>query len=528
MRRENAYTIDARKRISWRVLVRLDGLMNRVYSSRYNPLYQSGAIVVLLLGVLVVTGLYLLLFYRLGRPWSSVSAMTEQVWLGRWVRGLHRFASDASIAAAGVHAFRMYAQRRDWGPRSLAWTSGLILLFTIFICGWTGYVMVWDNHAQVLAMEGARLLDVLPIFSEPISRAFTGERAIPNGFFFLNLFAHVALPIGVGLLIWIHTSRVARAGVLPPRRLSIGVVAALFALSVLWPIEMASQADLLRLPRDVPLDMFFGFWIPLSGHVPSFVVWLAGLLVATLLMLVPVLSRPRGESVPGKSVVNERQCTGCEQCMHDCPYGAILMFDRTDGRDGIVARVDPELCVSCGICTGSCAPMALGPVDRTGRDQLAEVREWLGVNRPGGRDIVLVGCTWGAAWTGSPGSVRVHQFPISCAGNLHTSTVEFIVRSGAGGVLIATCPERDCRGREGTKWLHQRLFEGREAELKERVDRRRLRVIEAAAGNPGALRSAMVEFQAHVAALAIAEGEADVDLMALCDRVASTDTDAVA
>src|SRR3990172_6001045 len=185
-----------------RFLARADALMNRLYGWRYNPLYHSGALVVALLIVLFVTGIYLLFFYRLGAPYASVAALTAQPWLGRGIRGLHRYASDTAVVAALVHALRVYAQRRSWGPRTLAWITGLILLFVVFVSGWTGYVMVWDVQAQVLATEGARLFDVLPIFSEPISRAFVGERPIPGAFFFLNLFAHIAFPIGLGLVVW--------------------------------------------------------------------------------------------------------------------------------------------------------------------------------------------------------------------------------------------------------------------------------------------------------------------------------------
>ena len=116
---------------SWRILARLDAWANRLYGARWNPLYHSGAIVVALLLVLLATGLYLLVFYRLGAPWASVARITEQAWLGRWIRGLHRFASDAVVVATAVHAFRMYAQRRSWGPRALAWVSGLVLLAVI-------------------------------------------------------------------------------------------------------------------------------------------------------------------------------------------------------------------------------------------------------------------------------------------------------------------------------------------------------------------------------------------------------------
>src|SRR5687768_2192966 len=138
-------TLFMQPRASFRWLSRLDGWVNRVYTSRYNPLYHSGALTIALLLVLLVTGLYLLLFYRLGAPYASVTRMNDQVWVGRWVRGLHRFASDAAVIASLVHAFRMYAQRRTWGPRTLAWVSGVLLLAVILVSGWTGYVLVWDS-----------------------------------------------------------------------------------------------------------------------------------------------------------------------------------------------------------------------------------------------------------------------------------------------------------------------------------------------------------------------------------------------
>ncbi len=500
----------------WRALTRMDAWANRVYGSRYNPLYQSGAIVIALFGVLLATGLYLLLFYRIGAPWESVARITEQVWLGRWIRGLHRFASDAVVVAALVHAFRMYAQRRSWGARALAWISGVVLLGVVFICGWTGYVLVWDLQAQLLAVEGARFLDLLPIFSEPISRTFVGEEPLPSAFFFLNLFAHIALPIGVGLLVWIHVSRVARPRLLPPRGLLWGVVGLLTLLAVVWPIGMAPAPDLFRFPAGAPLDLFFGFWLPVTRLLPAWLVWVLGGGLVLAVALVPLWTRPPRSARPTKSVVNERQCTGCEQCALDCPYDAISMVARDDGREGLVARVNPDVCVSCGICIGSCAPMAVGPVGRTGRDQLAAAREFFADRRPGPRDLVVVGCVWSAASMTGP-LPPVMLFPVACAGNIHTSVIEFLVRSGAGGVLVVACPERDCRGWAGGKWLAQRVHEGREAELQERVDRRRVRIIEAGAGERALLTRALAEFRGEIVALAEARRAEEVDIVELCD-----------
>ena len=464
-------------------LARLDAWANALYTWRFNPLYHSGALVVAAFVVLLVTGLYLLLFYRIGAPWASVDGITRQVWAGRWIRSLHRYVSALAIAAALVHAFRMFAQGRSWGPRALAWVSGVVLFAVFLLCGWTGYVMLWDEQAYVLAAEGARLFDVLPIFSEPIGRAFAGERPMPAAFFFLNLFAHIALPVGVALVLWIHVSRLARTYLMPPKGLLWGMIALFTAVSVLWPVGMAPEADLLRIPGEVPVDLFYAFWLPASRALAPGWAWAAALTATALALAVPLFTRPRPERTPLPSVVAERFCTGCEQCYHDCPYEAISMVSRTDGRDGWVARVDPAKCVSCGICAASCAPMGVGPVGRTGRDQLADLRAFSALAAPSPAAVVVVACGRGAGGAASGGSfMGAPVFEVSCAGSLHTSVLEYLVRAGWGGVLVASCPPRDCWNREGVTWLEERVYRGREAELKERVDRRRVRVAYAGEG----------------------------------------------
>jgi ferredoxin len=499
-----------------RGLARADGLMNGLYGWRYNPLYQSGPLVLVLMAVVLVTGIYLLFFYRIGSPYESVAGLTDQAWLGRWIRSLHRYASDAAVPAILVHAFRMYAQRRAWGPRALAWVSGVILLGVTLVCGWTGYVMVWDLQGIALAREGARFLDSLPLFSEPIGRAFVGERIIPRAFFFLNLFLHVALPVGIGVVLWIHVARVARPVLLPPRRLAYGVGALLLALAVFWPVGMAPAADLFRLPERAPFDLFYSFWLPLTLRLPAWTVWVLGGAAAALAVAVPWLARPKPRPVP--SVVNWKLCDGCRQCYLDCPYEAISMVQREGSRTGIVSQVDPALCVGCGICAGSCAPMGVGPPRRSGRDQLDEVRRFIAVEGLRRRDIVMVTCDQGIGEvigrvTGAGvGAERVPVFGVDCAGSMHTSVIEYLVRSGVGGVLIVACPPRDCWSREGPKWLEGRMYHDREAELKPRVDRRRVRVVHAGQGDVVRLRRQVAGFRADIAALEAAGKEDRIEL----------------
>ena len=399
---------------------------------------------------------------------------------------------------------------------TLAGISGVILTGIFFICGWTGYVMVWDVHGQLLAVEGARIFDALPLFGEPIARTFSGENEIPNAFFFLNLFAHILFPCGVGLMLWIHVSRLARTYLMPPRPLFWGTTALLTVVAVAWPAPMAPEADMLRVPGSVPFDVPYGFWLPVTRMLEPGWVWLAMIAALALLVAVPWMTRPPREKAPPPSYVHPRYCTGCEQCYHDCPYEAIAMVKRDDGRAGFVGLVDPAKCVSCGICSGSCAPMGVGPQGRTGRDQLTDVKAFIDRVRPGPEDVVVIGCWNAVAGRGADRVAGAPVFPVSCAGSLHTSVIEYLVRAGAGGVMVASYPPRDCWNREGVTWMEERIYNEREAELKDRVDRRRVRVVYAAEAEASVLESELAIFRSQMQALERALGESAIEVDTEC------------
>ena len=506
-------------RVLRRALALLDSWLNRLYGWRYNPLYQSGSLVVALLLVLLVSGVYLTLFYRLSAPYESIVRLQAQWWGGRWIRAVHRYAADAALPLVAVHALRMLAQRRSWGPRALAWLSGVFLVALILVSGWTGYVMVWDTQALHLAAAGARLFDALPIFAAPISRAFVGERPLPNPFFFLNLFAHIAVPIGLLLVLWVHVSRVARPTLWPPRGLCIAGGVLLMLFSLVWPAALGEKADLLVIGSRAPYDLWYTWWLPVARVLRPGVFWAGALLSSSALLFVPVFTRPRARVRPQPSVVDERLCTGCEQCYLDCPYEAITMVTRSDGRPTLVARVDPELCTSCGICAGSCAPMGVGPPERTGRDQLRGVKALVQTERPRSGEVVVLACERSAGALSDAADCRV--VPVSCGGNLHTSVIEYLVRSGAGAVLIVACPPRDCWNREGTKWLEQRMYHEREAELQSRVDRSRVRLVYASLDDRAVVERAISELHQEIERLESAKSESSIDLIAMCETNSS-------
>src|SRR5512141_1896296 len=266
-----------------RLLSVLDAAATRAYGWRCNPVHQSGTVAIAMLLALIASGVYLVLFYRLGSPAASVARLAADPWLGSWIRTFHRYASDLFIIAAVLHLLRMFGQARSWGPRTLAWVSGLMLLGAGLVCAWTGFVMAWDSFAERLAREGARLLDALPIFSEPLSRIFAGDGPMPGAFFFVNLFLHIVIPLPMGALLWLHVSRLARPVLLPPRRVTWTIIGALTAAAVLLPATLGAPASAFRLARTTPTDLVAAWWLPLSEQLPVGVAW--GLVIALTIVI---------------------------------------------------------------------------------------------------------------------------------------------------------------------------------------------------------------------------------------------------
>jgi ferredoxin len=477
-----------------RLLKPLEGLFNRVYGSRWNPLYKSGPLALAFLGVTLVTGIYLFIFYKVADPYGSVAAL-DATWHGSFMRSLHRYSADLAVVAVAIHAIKMLVAGRTWGPRSLAWRSGLLLLGAVLFCGWTGLVMAWDVQGQWVAWEGARLLDLLPIFSEPISRSFVRPGSVGRPFFFTNLFLHVALPLGVAGLLWLHASRVARAEMLPPKKILYWALAAVAAISILVPVPLPPEADLLSRPIDVPLDVFYAFWLPLAGAFPAWGHLAFWVVLGGVAFSLPRWWRPKEVALPA-SFVEEPRCTGCSTCYEDCPFDVISMVPRDEpsSLSRTVARVDPALCVSCGICSGSCAPMSVGPPSRTGREQIHRIREFL-VDQPIAGQVAVVACQY--ALGSRLNALSQEGVPVrsGCSGSVHTSSIEMFLHGGAAGVFVITCPDRDCLFREGPKWLEQRVYYEREAELQARVDRRQIRIGAYGPGEIDRARRAVAAFR---------------------------------
>lgn len=450
------------------ISMNLDRLFGRLYDWRLNPFASSGTFSVVLLVILVVTGLYLILIYRLGAPYQSVVDIQSQVWGGRWVRAMHRYATDLSLIFIVFHIFRMFSQGKTWGPRLLAWVSGCVMLGMFSLSAYTGYILVWDRFALSLAKNGAHLVDLISILPNPLSRAFSGDVSLGNSFYFMNLFLHVAIPLGLFAALWAHTAKLSNPKWFPKKSIWIGVTTALFLLAISFPIKMESSANVLEVQGRMVEDLWFSWWLPIKEQLGEVNFLIFVFAVVGLFFSAPFLWRPKKEMAPQASQHDEASCEGCEQCVTDCPYEAISMVPRTIGEGSpMVANVNSIDCVSCGICSASCSQFSIGPVGRSGRDQLRQIKN-LEVSE---NKIPLYLCKNRA----SSLAMKDQYEPVlvDCVGNIHTGVLTAALHANAS-VAMAPCDPECCEMRYGSQLELERIYESREPGLPGRIDLKRI------------------------------------------------------
>ncbi len=490
-------------------LERTESVFDAAFTPAWNPLYQLGALGWFFYWIVIVSGIYLFIFFDTGmtQAYQSVEQITHAQWYaGGIMRSLHRYASDALVIVVVIHLCREFILDRLRGPMWFAWVTGVPILWMIFAAGLSGYWVIWDQLAQYVAIATSEWLDTLPFFGEPIARNFLHPSTLSGRFFTLMVFIHIAVPLFMLLLMWIHIHRHTRPRVNPPKGLAAGTLLALLALSIWQPALSHPPADLVTVPTPVDIDWFYLAVLPLADQVPGLWLWLA--VAAGTLALVALPWLPPGQQQVVAEVDLEN-CNGCARCAADCPFGAIIMAARSDGRPfAQEAVVDPALCTGCGICTGSCptatpfrrrsALIAGIQLPRLTVSSLRERCLELSRDLEGEYRLMVIGCEHGVSVAPlCDGSTAALKLP--CAGMLPPSFLDFLIsRRLVDGIVLTGCRTGDCHFRKGIDWTEQRIAGERDPYLRQRVPRARLMKCWAGIDQADQLRKAVSGFRARL------------------------------
>ena len=228
---------------------------------------------------------------------------------------------------------------------------------SLFASGIGGFWLVWDRLAQYSLIATTEWLDALPVFGGALIRNFIdARRGERPALLAADLPAHR------------HSARAARG--------DVGARAAAVApgdatrrarsRGARWPrsrccrsrcpVASDAPADLAVAPGTLALDWFYlGVHAFADAHVAARAVGRAPAASRCCCSLLPWLSRAARAPRPVAAVVDLANCNGCARCFADCPYAAVTMQPRTDGKHlPRQAVVDPDLCAGCGICAGAC------------------------------------------------------------------------------------------------------------------------------------------------------------------------------
>jgi menaquinol-cytochrome c reductase cytochrome b subunit len=127
----------------------LTGMLYRKVPKGTNWFYTLGSATMFAFISQAVTGVFLAMFYDPSptQAYGSITHLTNDVFLGEFVRGMHKWGSSVMIILIFLHMARTFVFGAYKYPRELNWVIGVVLLILTFVMGLTGYLLPFDQRS---------------------------------------------------------------------------------------------------------------------------------------------------------------------------------------------------------------------------------------------------------------------------------------------------------------------------------------------------------------------------------------------
>jgi menaquinol-cytochrome c reductase cytochrome b subunit len=193
----------------------LRGFLYRKVPKGTNWFYTLGSATMFAFVSQAVTGVFLAMYYDPSPTgaYDSVQHITNDVFLGELVRGMHRWGATVMVVLIFLHMARTFFFGAYKYPRELNWVIGVVLLILTLAMALTGYLLPFDNRsfwATVVAVNitgtgpilGPYLADFLragPEFgSETLTRFYAIHMLVIPGLIAALIGAHIYLVTKLG------------------------------------------------------------------------------------------------------------------------------------------------------------------------------------------------------------------------------------------------------------------------------------------------------------------------------------------
>jgi len=166
-----------------------------------------------------VTGVFLAMFYDPSptRAYESARYITNEAFLGEFVRGMHKWGSTVMVILVFLHMGRTFFFGAYKYPRELNWIIGVVLLILTMTMSFTGYLLPFDQRSYWATIVGVNINGTGPLVGPYLSDFL---RAGPEfGATTLSRFYAIHMLLVPGLiaaLIGAHLYLVAKLGTTAP------------------------------------------------------------------------------------------------------------------------------------------------------------------------------------------------------------------------------------------------------------------------------------------------------------------------
>ena len=144
-----------------------------------------------------------------------------------------------------------------------------------------------------------------------------------------------------------------------------------------------------------------------------------------------------------KVKADRNKCISCGNCVFYCPYDAAKL-------EHGAASFDLELCRGCGLCVPLCPAFALD-LEHWEEDRISALVSELPKEEKKA-NILVLRCQWSVfPKLDEEFDSNVHVIDVPCAGRVGPLHIVEALQNGIDGILIAACPEEDCKSKTGSK-----------------------------------------------------------------------------
>ena len=173
----------------------------------FNIWYFFGGLAILMLGMQLLTGIFLTMNYKPDAEYAfaSVEYIMRDVEWGWFIRYLHSTGASAFFIIIYLHMMRALLYGSYKGPRELIWILGMVLYILLLAEAFFGYVLPWGQMSFWGAQVIISLFGSVPVIGPDLLVWILGDYAVGdatlNRFFSLHV---VVLPLILVVLVFLH------------------------------------------------------------------------------------------------------------------------------------------------------------------------------------------------------------------------------------------------------------------------------------------------------------------------------------